>query len=193
MTTTGGGPPLLTDETWARLDPDAGRRSAADRRRVAVLLSVAVVVLVALAAVWRSGVVWPRLSSDTFGYDVDRGTRSFRMHLLVENRGLTDVHVTSVGRSGAGLRLIGTSDVPTVLQPSTGAEVTLHYRVTDCGAVQQGDWPVPVVVDRPWGSLTTYDVAPTMQAANSPATYTYEGDDPYAVPWQVYLARRACR
>lgn len=193
METTGGGPPLLTDETWSRLDPDVGRLSAADRRRVAVVTSVAVVVLLALAAGWRSGVVWPRLSADTFGYDVDRGTRTFRLHLVVENRGLTDLHVTSAGRSGDGLRLLRTSGVPVDLASSTGSVVTLRYRVTDCAAARQGDWPVPVVVDRPWGSLTTYDEAPSMQAANAPATYSYEGVDPYAVPWQVYLARRACR
>ena len=101
--------------------------------------------------------------------------------------------MSSVGRSGEALRLLGTREVPTALAPSTGVDVVLRYRVTDCVAFQRGEWPAPVVVDRPWGSLTTYDEAPTMQAADAPATYSFQDDDPYAVPWQVYLARRACR
>jgi hypothetical protein len=191
--TTGGGPPLLTDETWARLDPDAGRLSGADRRRVLVVAVVAAVLVVGAGVVWRGGLLWPRIETQLAGYDTDSQGRTFRMVLQVDNRGLTDVHVRSVGRSGSGLRLLGASEVPTGVPSSTGLEVTLRYRVTDCAAVQRGDWPVPVVVDRPWGSLTTYDEAPTMPAANAPATYSYRGDDPYAVPWQVYLARRACR
>ena len=192
-TTTGGGPPLLTDETWAQLDPDAGRLSAADRRRLLVLVSLVVGFLVAVVAGWRSGVVWPQVEAQLSGYGTNSDARTFRMYLQVENRGMADLHVSSVGRSGEGLRLLGVAQVPTDLAPSTGVDVILRYQVTDCAAFQRGEWPVPVTVDRPWGSLTTYDEAPTMQAANAPATYSYQGDDPYAVPWQVYLARRACR
>ena len=164
-TTTGGGPPLLTDETWARLDPDAGRLSAVDRRRVLVVAVVTLVLVVSAGVVWRGGLLWPRIETQLVGYDTDDQGRTFRMVLQVDNRG-AHRPAPAVGRP--------------VGRRSTAPR---HQRRPDR----------PAVVDRPWGSLTTYDEAPSMQAANAPATYSYQDGDPYAVPWQVYLARRACR
>ena len=183
---------LLTDATWSRLDPRAGELSAVERRRVRIACVALVVLLTVVFAIWRSGVLWPRLATGgSGGFDVDRAASTFSVMIQVDNRGTEPLRVLDIGRSGPGLRLLGVDDVPTDLPSSTGVVVTLRYAVTDCAAVPRGAWPVPVVIERSWGDLTVHLDGPTMSGRGvEDGSVVSNGSDggELGVPWQRWLA-----
>ena len=104
------------------------------------------------------------------------------------------MRVLGIGRDGPGLVLESVDGaLPLTLGHNEGVGVMLHYRVTDCAAVPTGSWPVPVRVERPWGTYTVYIDMPTQPAGDiidNPAIIP-DGDR-QAVPWQRNLAAQAC-
>jgi hypothetical protein len=138
----------------------AGRAVPARRstRRI-VLLAILVCVLVASAGlVGRAGLVTPRLGwpedGRSYGYAYERGTVSRDMKIV--NSGWAPVRVLSVGRSGPGIDLVEAVGAPITLTPGGSAGFYLEFTITDCGAVPAGEWPVPIRVERPWGTSTVY-------------------------------------
>jgi len=109
--------------------------------------------------------------------------------VIVHNDGLRPIRVLGVGRSGPGFRLDRVDGpLPSTVEPGEYLELVLIYAVTDCAAVPTGPWPVPVVVERPWGVQTVYVQPPLL-----PAT-THEGTSHWPdLEWQHWLADTACR
>ncbi len=158
---------LLSDETWQALDPYAGRLSRRDRRR-AVLAGVAVAaLLVAGYAVASSGLLVAHLAhGHASGYGDGRDIGVIHYDFGVVNEGRFPIEIVDVGRSGPGLAQvpfpseIGGYPTEAVtaarLGPGEEAFLGVAYRVTDCDAVPDEPWPVPVQVDRWWGTQTVW-------------------------------------
>jgi hypothetical protein len=186
---------LLPDDVWHALDPDAGRLSRRARFRLGISAAGALAVLVAAIVCWQSGVVVPHLAAQLPGWGADPVRRVVTVDVELSNQGWQSVRVLGIGRSGPGMDLQSVDTVfPVDLPPSTGIQIELTYRVTDCAAVPQGSWPLPVHVQRSWGSMTTAVALPDIvPAGTAPAgTRSYTGRDPYSRNWQAGLAYEAC-
>ncbi len=175
---------VLSDETWAALDPRAGALSGKQRRRLGVGLAAALAALLAGALLWWSGLVLPHLAINE-GQGESRsvsgpGVHTFSVVHVVMNRGWHTEHVVAAGRSGRGLELVSVHGLPTDIAPGKSVWVRFSYRVTDCDAVPRGSWPIPLHVQRPWGDVTTQVQPPDSDDSATP------------VPWQVALAQEAC-
>ena len=172
---------LLTDEVWARLDPHAGRLSWRQTRRLWQAVFACVVLLGAGLLGWRAGLIAPRFEppdAQNWSAEFDAQAGEFTMHLPLMNQGALTETVLAVGRPGPGLTLLPPADsFPLTLAHNTGQDVSLRYRVTDCAAVPAGEWPIPVRVSRPWGSVTVDLRGPSI-GGNT--------------PWQRKLADGAC-
>jgi hypothetical protein len=140
---------------------------------------------------WRSGVLWPNITRDpsTSSFTISTDRRAFDISILVRNDGFVALDIFSAGRSGLGLTLIRARIAESHLRHNNQTEITLEYQVTDCGTVQDGDWPVPLRVSQ---GRTAYIEPPEMSRPDGPSMYTYSGRNPYAMPWQVKLAGMAC-
>lgn len=185
---------LLTDDVWMRLDPHAGRLTRRGAVRMWALVLACCLLGVAALAVFRSGLVTPRLERDDFaGWSSSVERRFVTVQLPIVNRGWRTETVLGVGRDGPGLALEPplAGHFPVAIPPGTGVAITLRYQVTSCAAVPQGDWPVPVRVSRPWGVQTRYLLGPGI-AVDEPSTVEYSGRNPYEQPWQRVLAKQAC-
>jgi hypothetical protein len=182
----------ISDQVWEQLDPYAGRLSPRARRRVQAGVVALTLVAVAGTALWWVGLLNPRLSinDENFSAKTLGRERTFTLIIRLENHGPATEHIGSLGRSGPGLELTST-EVPAEIGAGARVEATLHYHVTDCSAVPRQDWPIPVRINRSWGSRTAWPAGPLIVA------YT-EDTDPDAVdapdlPWQWSLADRVCR
>jgi hypothetical protein len=178
----------VSDEVWRRLDPGAGRMSRLAVVRLWLVIGAAVAVLIGGTAVWRTGIVVPRLVwADTMQMSYDTVEREARIEVDLINGGRFPVTVVSVGRSDPGLQFLGTVSgpdpgepmtrpFPVTLQAQTGTVLWLVFRVSDCAALAAAAWPVTAVVERPWGSMTVDLVR----------------DGPWLEPWQQQIAHFAC-
>lgn len=151
---------LLSDQTWRQLDPYAGRLSGRERGRVFLVVVLVLLLVAAVTAGARSGLLAPRVSdtgSSMVGFDHDAGVMHYVFGIV--NEGRFPVEVVSVGRAGPGL---APAEPPVWenweslvtggwLGPGDIVQVGVAYEVTDCQAVPDGPWPVPVRMARPWG------------------------------------------
>jgi hypothetical protein len=167
----------ITDEVWQRLDPNAGKLPRRTAFRLGIAAVVALLLFVAGVAVWRTGLVVPRLAWPDGLHEwsmTPDGTA--RIDFLVENEGWFPVTVEGVGRSGPGMQLLevvgGTVGYPSSdpvfpvrLAPHTGVGAVLIYRLSSCQP-PAGSWPVTAQVTRPWGTMTV-DVQDTSHNINS--------------------------
>jgi hypothetical protein len=183
----------VSDEVWPRLDPYAGQLARRGRHRLKIAAVIFTVVAVAVNAAWHGGLFVPRLAANTNGV----GTGPYEMRIPVtihNNNGWAAVRVLGAGRGGPGLELVEVAGfAPQTLPPGGELGFELRYRVTDCAAVPEQPWPVPVVVGRPWGAQTIHLHLPPLTGDDAPTEYSYSGRDPYAVEWQRYFAEKACR
>jgi hypothetical protein len=202
---------LLSDDTWRQLDPRVGRLSPRDRRRVRLALVAGALLIAAAAAVAASGLVIPRIADPLLG----GGSYAYGYHgddwvvyhtFEVRNAGAVPFEITGVGRSGRGLELI---DFPVEigghpagevnelgrLGPGERMELGVAYQVTDCAAVPDEPWPVPVNIGRPWGTYTAWIGLPSQSFADFDLL-AEDGDDAvwYAsdVEWQRSMADTVC-
>jgi hypothetical protein len=166
---------LLTDDVWERLDPSTGRLSRRDRRRCQLATAVVIALVVGAGFVSWAGYLQPRLVAEATGLDTAAGPRTFTVLLEVRNDGLRPVDLLEVGRSGPGLELIGSTGGHARLPGRSVAPVTLTYRVTDCDAVLQRQWAIPVRIR---GSGTSW---------LHPASVTLGSEI-----WQVAAAQPTC-
>ena len=180
---------LLTDEVWGSLDPHAGRLSRRQARRMWAAVLACLLVGAGALYTWRAGLVVPRIERDDLmgGFIAGVEGRGFSIGVPLANNGQLTETVLGLGRSGPGLTLLPSTDTyPRTLPPHSGELLTLHFAVTDCAAVPDGPWPVPVRVSRPWGTVTLYVAGPTVP------DYPGTADGPPGTPWQRRLADVAC-
>lgn len=124
---------------------------------------VVVVVAVLAGASWlalRAWVLEPQLVPGSASeYGADRGTIYYTFS--VRNDGFAPLTLVGAGRSGSGLQLTSVeSRFPVTLRHGEETSITVNYLVTDCGAVSEDAWPVPLTVRRPWGSQTVHLMLP---------------------------------
>ncbi|MEV4016003.1 hypothetical protein AB0J35_36430 [Nonomuraea angiospora] len=149
---------------------------------------MALVIVLALAAVpvlSKSGLVGVQLQTITLegssGWsDGDKRTVSIRFG--IRNDGWTPVTIAGVGRSSSFMKLLKIEGIhaPIVLRSGNVADVELVYQVASCNNIPQ-EWPIPVQVERPWGTDTVY-VEPPPQEPNS-------SEDDWSDAWKWHAAR----
>jgi len=193
----------VSDEVWHRLDPAAGRL---DRRTVWRLrLGIAVVsaLLTVAALVWYSGVAVPRVRwSEEGGFMWATGPDFVSQAVHVVNDGWLPVSIVGAGRSGPGLELVAVQDgppdpvmvrtnpLPYVLRPGQSLTLVVVYRITDCSVITKDPWPVPVRVQRPWGTQTVYISVPPQVGSRSSGY----ASGPYLpmIEWQRAISDQLC-
>ena len=151
----------ISDEVWARLDPQAGRLRWHNVLRNWVTIAAAVLLVVAGALVWRTGIVVPRLAWPRGLQEWEENPDWVRVRIAVANAGRFTVTVLDAGRSAPGFELLGVEGVdrapspfPVTLAPGADVDAVLVYRITDCFEAPEGNWPLTARVDRPWGAMT---------------------------------------
>jgi len=184
---------LVSDEVWQQLDPQAGRLQRRTAARLWWAAGVGTAIALVWALVWQLGVAYPRLGWSNSGYGSGGGPGWAEHEVVVENQGWTPLTIVAVGRSGPGLELTEVRGTfPVTLQPGDQTSFYVVYRVTDCTAVSNEPFPVPVRVERWWGEQTAYIEIPTYPSRDRPGSYSYSGQDPYAVQWQRGMADFGC-
>ncbi|HZN73696.1 MAG TPA: hypothetical protein VFC00_18665 [Micromonosporaceae bacterium] len=184
---------MVSDEVWSGLDPNAGRLSRRAERWFTLAPALSLALIIAAMLGWGSGIVRPRVEWSNTGHSWSYGHELVQHSVSVVNRGWFPVTVTGAGRHGPGLTLVEVrGDFPTTLHRGNSMELMLVYRVTNCSSVPAEPWPVPVRVERLWGTHTSYVPAPTIPSPSAPAHRTYSGPDPYGVEWQRALADGYC-
>ncbi|MEV8633817.1 hypothetical protein AB0395_19375 [Streptosporangium sp. NPDC051023] len=110
----------------------------------------------------------------------------FTVRVTVRNLNDEPVTVFGIGRSGPGLRLLSTRrPAPHSLGPERATSFDLKYRVTDCGAVPRGNWPIPVRLERNGAPEVAY---PSMRMTAGNSTNTGTGPE----SWQSVLSNEIC-
>lgn len=189
----------VSDDVWNRLDPRAGALSRAQSRRLTWSAAAGAVVIIAaiflnLSGLIHARIVMPEDRSDGGAAYTD--TKTIARQVVVHNEGWTTVRVTGIGKDGPGLRLLGpddpggpnkNSEIPGARPPfdlHAGQTVTMAviYKITDCAAVSDGPFPVPVRVDSLWGTQTVSIALPSV----------YSGPAYTPVEWQRAMANDAC-
>ncbi|GAB2928729.1 hypothetical protein GCM10027280_15240 [Micromonospora polyrhachis] len=122
-----------------------------------------IVLILATGAAWWAGAITPRFGPGAGSeYGANHGTIFYGISL--RNTSRLPVTIIDAGRSGTGLELTAVEgDFPITLQRDEEAWIKLYYQVTDCPAVTADAWPVPVTVERPWGTKTVYITLPTQR------------------------------
>lgn len=114
----------------------------------------------------------------------------FTVKVNVQNLNDRPVTISGIGRNGPGLRLLSPlRRPPRTLQPEQTSGFELKYRVTGCGAVPVGDWPIPIRVKANGGERTAY--APLTMTAVNPVNDEDEGESD-GQPWQTVLTAQVC-
>ena len=175
----------VSDPVWRRLDPGAGKLTRRSTIRLWIAVGVGLALLLAGNTLWRAGLVVPRLAWPVGLQAWEENPQGVRVKVQSENTGWWPVTVRSIGRSGAGLELLGVegafetrgpSPFPVYLEPGERVEATLVYRVTDCEGYLREPWLVTAEVDRPWGAMTV-EVA----------------EEPNRFPWHADIVQTWCR
>ncbi|WP_027344944.1 hypothetical protein [Hamadaea tsunoensis] len=182
----------ISDDVWRQLDRNAGRMS----RRGFLLFLTACLALPAVAygglVAWRT-VAHPLVAADDFlSYSATAGQHKvFSLQVKVRNQGITALTVVSAGQDGPGLHLVApVLAVEHHLAVGQELLLVLEYEVTDCSAVPAGTWPVPIVVDQPWGRRTVEVRPQTMpDPADTNGAFTAADE----VQWQTAMAYQSCR
>jgi len=150
--------------------------------------------ILAAGLAWWAGAVTPRFGPGGGSeYGADRGTVFYGISL--RNAGYLPVTIIDAGRGGDGLELTAVdADFPITLQRGEETWIKLHYRVTDCAAVTNDAWPIPVIVERLWGAQTVNIALPPQRQSEwqgsglPPLRIARNGP----VEWQRSQADMAC-
>lgn len=198
---------LLSDETRRQLDPYVGRLSRRDLARAVVAGVAVVVLLVAGYVTVSSGLLVAHLGhGHESGYGDGRDIGVIHYDFQVVNEGRFPIEIVDVGRPGPGLEQvpfpsqIGGHPMEVVstarLGPGEEVSIGVAYRVTDCDAVPDDPWPVPVRVDRWWGTQNVWIELPTQSREDFqlPPDRTHNGAVSWDrdVEWQRNLADAHC-
>ncbi|MEY9907925.1 hypothetical protein ABIA35_004157 [Catenulispora sp. MAP12-49] len=168
--------------------------------------SAALVLGFSSVLLWLSGSVHARVTSPQPGDGGDtwrQDRKEFTTGVLIKNDGWSALRIVGVGRDEPGLRLLASDDsgithpfskpsasVPFTLQPGETVAVTIAYQVTDCAAVGVGKLPIPIRIERTWGTETASVTHSMYQEGNDILILDYRGAD--AVEWQRALADKVC-
>ena len=147
--------PLLTDEVWRQLDPDAGRLSRGDRRKVAVAIGLVGCLGVAAVLVRLSGLIVPNIAIGmTASSGVDSQQHTFFQTINVHNGGWRTETVVGVAGPPRGVRITAVDGLPVSISADSESHVTVHYVVDDCALAVPGPDPVTLRLRRPWGTAS---------------------------------------
>jgi len=147
--------PLLTDEVWRQLDPDAGRLPPGERRRVAIAIGLVCILGIAALLVRLSGLVVPNIAvGTTVSSGADSTQHTFFQTLNVHNGGWRPEKVVGVANPQQRVRVTAVDGLPVSIPVDSEAHVTVHYVVDDCSSVTPGWLPVTLRLHRPWGTAS---------------------------------------
>lgn len=145
----------VSDEVWARLDPDAGRLGRRGRWALTAVVIAAVAVCALGYAFLAAGLVRPRLTLRGDGWEQASSAARARTVTVIAslyNAGWTQVTVDSLTTSSHGLRVSGAEALPRTIRADTGTTIAVDLQMTDCAH------PGPLVllarVPRWWGTAT---------------------------------------
>jgi hypothetical protein len=176
------------------MHPHPSPNSRSTFRRRSIIAAVVAGLVLATGLAWGAGLLRPRLElGGNAEYGADRGTIFYGFR--VRNAGYSPLTIVGVGRGGAGLELTSVDgQLPVTLGRGEETWIKLRYRVTDCGAVTSGPWPVPVTVTRLWGAQTIQLALPTQRQSqwrgrDLPALTVVRSGP---VEWQQNQADMAC-
>jgi hypothetical protein len=123
------------------------------------------------------------------------------MILNVENRGWQSVRIVGAGDDRAGVRTLRatvdnaplTPQSPYVVDPGGTVKIALVLQFTDCWAVSDQPWPIPIRVARPWGTHAIHVFHRPIRAASDRGGWSVtDRGDPHAVEWQRWIADDIC-
>jgi hypothetical protein len=173
----------VTNDVWRQLDPNSGRLTRRSAWLVAAAFLVGLALLAGIGVAERAGLLEAQLAWSTSASWQTTAVDHVIVHSVnVENTGWIPVTVTGAGRDGPGLRLQRVDGAfPTTVPAGGTFTFTLTYEVIDCAAVRADTWPVPVRVQRWWGTQSVFIDLPDAPADNG-----------MVMPWQRALADQAC-
>jgi hypothetical protein len=203
---------LVSDDVWHQLRPfgTVVARRTVVRCWAAGVAGILVIYTAAIA--WASGGVVPWLHETDSGWissvaiDDANGRSGPRaaeqtMTLNIQNHGWQAVRIVEVGDDSAGVRTLRTTAAnepitpqsPYVLNPGDTAEITLFLRFTDCRAVSDQPWPIPIRVSRLWGTQSIHVFHLPIRATSDHGGWSVaDRGDPRAVEWQRWIADDVC-
>ncbi|MGI5282048.1 hypothetical protein ACQEVF_01845 [Nonomuraea polychroma] len=158
---------------------------------------VTIVTLVTVLVLWSSGLVSARLGvhgvEGSFRSS-NSATRTVSIRFGIKNNGWTPVTIVGAGRSSSFMRLLRIEDMrtPMTLNPGETTAINFVYQVTDCANITIEEWPIPVRVERLWGTQTIY-VDPSPQepnTSNDSVPEDFEGSS--WTLWHVAMASDVC-
>jgi hypothetical protein len=194
----------VSDAVWEQLDPRAGALSRTQWKTIVAGCAATVLLGAAAYSLDRSRVVDAQIRRTDAGWS---GATSVNPKIIVrqftvKNTGWTTARIVGFGKDGPGLKLLGPGDVggptkysdipsprlPFDLGPGQSTPLVIYYAITDCGAVPSDSFPIPIRVDRPWGTQTI-DI-------HLQPSYVTQGEgfqiDPPEIGWQKAMADSAC-
>jgi hypothetical protein len=145
----------VSDETWAQLDPDAGRLHG--RSRIVLAVATVAVVLVGSVAVaaGQAGLITPRINAELQEQRSAPGSHTVSEKFLLSTQHNVDETVTGVAAGGPGIGVQAVTRLPATIPRSGVLVLSLRVTVHDCGAL--GDHGLPVIIHfhRFWGTAST--------------------------------------
>ncbi|WP_214103523.1 hypothetical protein [Acrocarpospora catenulata] len=165
-------------------------------RWIVVAALVTVLALVAVAVLATSGLINARfqtISLEGSSGSSDSATRTVSIRFGVRNEAWTSITIVDAGRSSSFMRLLrieGTRP-PITLRPGDTADLEFVYEVTDCNNIPGDKWPIPLQVERPWGTQTVY-VDPPLQDPDPFNGSVPDEDSGITWEWQGARASYVC-
>lgn len=147
--------PLLSDSTWAELDPHAGDLSARGRWQVAATVAACLLLVAGLIVLRASGLAWPNVAmGDTYSSSADPATRTFYDTVQIRNDGWRAERITGISTPMNGVQVTSLDGAPVTIPARSSVTVTIHYLARDCAAVERGPTRLSVRLHRWWGTST---------------------------------------
>ena len=120
-----------------------------------IVAAASAVIVAAVVALGWLGAWSPRIGVNGgagSGELARRGSQRLAISFTLTNNGPLSQHLTAITGS-AQLRVQSVSGLPSRLAAHTSVPVTVHVKILDCAAPDQGDGSLYVQVSRPWGHV----------------------------------------
>jgi hypothetical protein len=175
-----------------------------------VLLGLLVLTLVGAFVSERVvGATRPQLAAASGGYFSGSGppARTAEMGFVVINEGRFDAVLESVDlgpgmrstvlagqRNDAGM-MTDQTDLPVRIEPGDGVSLVITAELRDCELLDPELTSIGMTASTPFGPTRHERVALdffTGKREGAPSSYTYSGEDPWALGWQALLFAKQC-
>ncbi|MGN6687721.1 MAG: hypothetical protein ACTHK1_09310 [Actinomycetales bacterium] len=189
MTMTG---PLVRDEVWAQLP-----QRRLPRSRVVGGLAGLLALGLAVLALVQLGVVVPRISVQSNGWDAPAGSSRVTAYLTITNDGvrpvrLRDVHVPASWVRVKSIAATPAGDWKAAIAPGHQLQLNVAMTVTNCQAIPRDGASLRLDVSGPVLDSTLSLQPNGDQDPKAPGSYSYSGEDPWELGWLTLPAQRAC-